>query len=232
MSQLHNSGLYVTHARELYGEAEFALVLSHVKQWVRGEHVAEETRKFHAGIRDGGLKAFVIKYAATDEKGVRHYAKDDPLLTLANDKVKAIAESAIGPARLLCVDLWHNPEGCNQREKVWSQSWHRDPEDPQPVKVFVYFSEVDEASGPFEYVLCSSWCYFDVCGPCRYPAEPIDDTRIHPQLFAKVTGKTGTVAFCQTSGLHKGGHGEKARTMAVLTYVPEQSPARNLFTIK
>jgi hypothetical protein len=233
MTQLYNSGLYVTHARELYGESEFALVLSWVKSWLASDKVQDECRKFASGTRDGGLKDFVINYAMTDtETRQRVYRKDDPLLTLHNTKVQAIVEAAIGPARLLCVDLWHNPPGCNNKDKKWSQSWHRDPEDSQITKVFIYFSDVDESSGPFEYVLSSPWCYFDVCEPGKYPAVEVNESVIHPQLFAKVTGKIGTVAFCQTSGLHKGGHGEKARTMGILSYVPEESQARTLFTVR
>jgi hypothetical protein len=233
MTQLYNAGLYVTSAEHIYGTADpFLECIHHVNSWHKSDAVQAEVAKFHAGTRDGGLKAFVIKYKTPDANGVRHYAKDDPLLSLLNPKVQAIVESAIGPARCICVDLWHNPAGCNQKEKVWSQSWHRDPEDPNVCKVFVYFSEVSEDSGPFEYVLCSHLNWWDLCPPQRYPAETIDDSVIPSQLFAKVTGGPGTVAFCQTSGLHRGGHGEKARTMAVLSFVPEQSQARTLFAIE
>jgi hypothetical protein len=232
MTQLYNAGLYVTDVYKLYRGGEFGNCCDSANRWILSDHVQAEVAKFHAGVRDGGLKAFVIKYKTPDANGVRHYAKDDPLLSLLNPKVQTIVESAIGPARCICVDLWHNPAGCNQKEKVWSQSWHRDPEDPNVCKVFVYFSEVSEDSGPFEYVLCSHLNWWDLCPPCRYPPQPIDDSVIPSQLFAKVTGGPGTVAFCQTSGLHRGGHGEKARTMAVLSFVPEQSQARTLFAIE
>jgi hypothetical protein len=230
MTQLYNAGLYVTQADELYAPG-FGTICAHVNYWVNSDYAKEEVAKFHSGTRDGGLKSFVIKYATPDQNGVRHYHKVDPLLSLLNPKVQSIVESAIGPARCICVDLWHNPAGCNQKEKVWSQSWHRDPEDPNVCKVFVYFSEVSEDSGPFEYVLCSHLNWWDLCPPCRYPPETIDDSVIPSRLFAKVTGGPGTVAFCQTSGLHRGGHGEKARTMAVLSFVPEQSQARTLFMV-
>jgi hypothetical protein len=228
---LYNSGLYITTARELFDG--FGDVHAHVDWWLKSESVQEECRKFASGTRDGGLKAFVIKYKTPDANGVRHYDKDDPLLTLVNPKLQAIVESAIGPAKCICLDLWHNPPNCCSKDPKWSQSWHRDPEDSQIVKVFVYFSEVDKDSGPFEYVLCSHLNWWDLCPPQPkgYNENPIDVSQIPPALFAKVTGGPGTVAFCQTSGLHKGGHGEKARTMAVITYVPEQSQARMLFTV-
>ena len=233
MTHLHNAGLYLTHARELYGEAEFALVLSHVRRWLASDKVQEECRKFATGTRDGGLKDFVINYAMADtQTRKRVYAKDDPLLTLANDKVRSIVEAAIGPAKLICVDLWHNPPNCSAKEPQWSQSWHRDPEDPNVVKTFIYFADCWIPNGPFEYVLGSHLAWWDLCPPGKYPDKPIDDTAIPAALFTKVIGKCGTVAFCQTSGLHKGGHGSEARTMAVLSWVPGQSPAKTLFTVQ
>ena len=233
MTQLYNAGLYVTDGAKLYS-GEFIVCCAHVFTWRDSDAVQAEVAKFHAGTRDGGLKAFVIKYREPDQNGIRWYAKDDPLLLLHNPKVQAIAESAIGPARCLCIDLWHNPPNCKSKDPKWSQSWHRDPEDSQIVKVFVYFSDVDEQSGPFEYVWCSHLNWFDLMPPQPkgYNENPVDVSQIPPALFAKVTGGPGTVAFCQTSGLHKGGHGEKARTMAVITYVPEQSVARTLFEVR
>lgn len=231
MTQLYNAGLYVTHAVDLFDLYSFTPTFHHVKSWIESAKVQEEVAKFHAGTRDGGLKAFVIKYVDPNEQGVREYSQDDPLVSLVNPKVQEIVEQAIGPAKCICLDLWHNPEGCDKKEQVWSQAWHRDPEDSSVVKVFVYFSDVDEESGPFEYVLGSHLAWFDLCPPCRYPEQPISTETIPAQLFAKVTGGPGTVAFCNTSGLHKGGHGSKSRTMAVLTYVCEGSPAKTLYKV-
>lgn len=232
MTQLHNAGLYVTHARELYDEADFAKVYDHVQTWLASAAVRSECDKFAAGTRQAGevgLKPFVIKYR---EQKIRVYQKDDPLLKLHNAKVQSIVESAIGPARLLCLDLWHNPDGCNRHDAKWSQSWHRDPEDSRPIKVFVMFSAATMDSGPFQYVLGSHLAWWDLCAPGAYPKEPIDEKVIPWQLVFSLTGNAGTVAFANTSGLHRGGHGSKARTMAVLTYVAEQSQAATLVKIE
>jgi ectoine hydroxylase-related dioxygenase (phytanoyl-CoA dioxygenase family) len=228
MTHLHNAGLYVTTYRELYEESDFAQVQEHVQAWLNSETVKDECRKFKEGTREAGevgLKPFVIKYR---EEKIRTYHKDDPLLKLVNPKVQAIVEGAIGPARLLCLDLWHNPPDCCKHNPQWSQSWHRDPEDSQPIKVFVYFSDVNMDSGPFQYVMGSHLAWFDLCAPGAYPAEPIDETKIPWQLFYALTGNAGSVAFANTSGLHRGGHGKHSRTMAVLTFVAEQSQAPTL----
>ena len=227
VTQLRNAGLYLTHARELYGD-EFAGIRSHVIEWLESDTVQAECRKFAEGTRVADIKPFTIKYR---EHRLRVYEHDDPLLLLDNAAVRSIVEEAIGTPKCICIDLWHNPPGCNQHAPLWSQSWHRDPEDSSPIKVFIYFAKVDEESGPFEYVLGSPWMFYDVCPPCSYPAKPIDTGAIPERMFVKVTGGPGTVAFANTSGIHRGGHGAKPRTMAVLTYVPEQSPATILYRV-
>ena len=228
MTNLHNTGLLRTHARDLFSEADFALLLDQTERWLESDRLQEEVRKYQAGTRQADFKPFCIRYS---EK--REYKSNDALLPIANEpKLRAIVESAIGPAKLYCVDLWHNPAGCNQRQKVWSQSWHRDPEAAQLIKAFVYLSNVDEDCGPFEYVLCSPWCFFDVCPPGSYPGDKFDQSVIPEQLFVKAAGKRGTVVLANTSGLHQGGHGSKPRTMAVLTFVPETHPVGPLYKVK
>ena len=54
--------------------------------------------------------------------------------------------------RLYYVDNWFTVPYPSVSERSLSQRWHRDPEDEHVVKVFVYFSDVDEEAGPFEYI--------------------------------------------------------------------------------
>src|SRR5439155_1288274 len=56
------------------------------------------------------------------------------------------------PARLIDFDNWYTIPEARADTRVKSQRWHRDPWDNHIVKVFVYFSDVDEEAGPFEYV--------------------------------------------------------------------------------
>jgi Phytanoyl-CoA dioxygenase (PhyH) len=107
-----------------------------------------------------------------------------------------------------------------------SQRWHRDPEEVRTVKMFLYMSDVDENAGPFTVVRQSQF------GPTKYGAvfpqklpsgcypdaddfaQKIDSKDIVPAL-----GAAGTVIFCDTAALHRGGHAKtKSRFMFTAFY--------------
>lgn len=99
----------------------------------------------------------------------------------------------------------------NNAEAIASQRWHRDPEDRKMCKVFLYLNDVDDKSGPFMYVMKS--CYglkYGSLFPQKPPIGIYPDAAILEHSIAKedikvCTGRAGTLIFCDTSGLHKGG---------------------------
>lgn len=108
---------------------------------------------------------------------------------------------------------------------IASQRWHRDPEDRRMCKVFLYLNDVDETAGPFMYVTKS--CYGLKYGnlfPQRPPIGVYPDAAILEKTIDKAdikvcTGRAGTIIFCDTSGLHKGGYAiAKERIMFTAGY--------------
>lgn len=118
-------------------------------------------------------------------------------------------------------------------QRVGSQNWHRDPEDLHVVKVFVYFSDVDDEAGPFEYIAGSAkgGPYGDVWpwhirGKNNYPPAGELERLVPPSERISVKGPAGTIIFCDTSGFHRGGFARsKPRTLSNHTYV---SPAASV----
>lgn len=119
-----------------------------------------------------------------------------------------------------------------------SQRWHRDPGLKRIVKTFLYLSDVDEASGPFTYVLASHaggrWGglfpqpQFGRHG--LYPAEGAVDQTVPAYDIKACTGRAGTVIFCDTTGLHKGGYSvSKSRVMYTSVYVAAGDVQKPLF---
>lgn len=98
-------------------------------------------------------------------------------------------------------------------EAVQSQKWHRDPEDRCMIKMFLYLNDVDETSGPFIYVreshgggrLASLFPQHPPRGS-GYIEEGDWKKYIPPDAINVYTGKAGTLIFCDTVGLHKGGY--------------------------
>ena len=111
-----------------------------------------------------------------------------------------------------------------------SQRWHRDPGLRRLCKMFVYLTDVDENSGPFTYVV-QSHARRRFGGIFRqrqfgrhgfYPPDGTVDKVVSRNDLKVCTGKIGSVIFCDTTGLHKGGYAiSKPRVMYTSTYMSE-----------
>lgn len=165
------------------------------------------------------------------EGGVRYPAFEfsNPFIRFALDEsILAIAAAYLGSAPkfndfTLQATLPVEP-GTPQ---AYSQRWHRDPEDKRMAKAFIYLSDVPDASaGAFTYIRGSHYggrwqrLYPQRPPVGRYP-EPGAVERIVPASDIRVcTGPVGTVIFCDTSGLHRGGYTTgRERLMLTAAYV-------------
>jgi hypothetical protein len=115
-------------------------------------------------------------------------------------------------------------------EAVQSQRWHRDPEDKKMCKMFLYLNDVDEETGPFIYVRGSQdggkWRNLYPQKPPHgvYPPEGEIEKIIPAEEIKISTAPAGTIIFCDTSGLHKGGYATaKERTMFTAGYISKAS---------
>src|SRR3989344_1719586 len=101
------------------------------------------------------------------------------------------------------------------QEAVQSQRWHRDPEDKRMCKMFLYLNDVDEGTGPFTYVTKSQyggkWRSIVPQKPPHgsYPPAEVVAERIPQSDIRIATARAGTIIFCDTSGIHKGGYATK-----------------------
>src|SRR3954451_13296086 len=161
------------------------------------------------------------------------YAAGDPMLGIVNAYRGA-------QVKLVDLDLWYTIPVGDEAERTASQEWHRDPEDQHVVKVFLYFSDVDEDAGPFEYVKHSAEGFeYGHLWPWgegeRYPPTEELEQAIPAGERVLATGPAGTVVICDTSGFHRGGYARRTpRILSTHTYVnkkitPER-PERGKFT--
>jgi hypothetical protein len=131
--------------------------------------------------------------------------------------------------KLSYADQWYSPPRGSEADRVGSMRWHRDYNDQHLVKVFTYLVDVDEGTGPFEFVPGSARN-----GPFanEWPWQPLGETyppqdefaqRIPATAVKTFTAPRGTMILCNTSGFHRGGFAtEKPRDIWVFNYV---SPA-------
>jgi hypothetical protein len=197
---------------------------SFVAETERG--LAGESEGGESGLRRRPGKEFVVrKYAYGVKLGL-----DDPWLRLGtNRRLLDVANAYLEMwSKLEYVDLWYTPAAGGEEERRSSQRWHRDFNDRHLLKAFIYLVDVDEETGPFEYVPRSApGGELDSLWPWRplgenYPPQDEFAERIDGRAVT-FTAPKGTIIFCNTCGFHRGGFATgKARVLATFTW---DSPA-------
>ena len=170
-----------------------------------------ELKEYMQGIEtkyENPMKPFLIEYWPRD------YILDfnNPFTHLAlHPKVLDIVSEYLGCwPRLFDMRLWETKVNKGEK-KIYSQSWHRDPEDKQLLNLFLYLSDVDEGSGPFNYIPESHIfgkyrdAFPQVLPPQgSYPGDEAVQMTLGKQMKV-YTGSEGTIILADTAGLHKGG---------------------------
>jgi hypothetical protein len=125
-----------------------------------------------------------------------------------------------------------------QAEAEYSQRWHIDPDNRQMCKVFLYLNDVGIDGGPFEYVRGSH-----VLGPYakywpqrpphgNYPPKDAVEHTIPSGEILTNTGPAGTIVFCDTAGLHRGGYSKtSSRLMFTAGYVTNANQSGILYRL-
>ncbi|TSC67855.1 MAG: hypothetical protein CEO19_2 [Parcubacteria group bacterium Gr01-1014_73] len=230
---LRQVGIASVPLREFFPDRDFFTQMS---KWVAGrfddQSVKAEIAAIEASLADrlkGGRsqsklrKDFWVNLWPRAENGNSLFMADNPFLEfLLSDSVLQIVSAYLGSApRLKNYSVQRTFIMPTGSPEFLSQRWHRDPEDKRMLKVFIYLSEVDETgAGPFNYVFESQlggrwrWFYPQRLPVGRYPEPGVVEKHI-PESFRKpILAPAGTVIFCDTSGLHKGGYSTtKNRTM-------------------
>lgn len=117
------------------------------------------------------------------------------------------------------------------RTVIASQRWHADPDDRKLVKVFLYLNDVDETAGPFTYIRYThsggKWRKLFPYAPkrlTRHPDPAFIQANIPKEDFVTATGRAGTLIFCDTSGIHRGGYAtSRERIMYTSVYTTPAS---------
>jgi hypothetical protein len=228
VKELHESGYSLLPFTELFPEEVWNAVAGEGAEFVAATQAGLEGNG--AEIRKRAGKDFLVrKY---DVGGV--VALDNPWLAVSTSRLLLdIANEYLQIwTKLVYLDLWYSLPVGQDAERKASQIWHRDFDDRYLLKAFLYLSDVDEQSGPFEFVPEShpEGRYAGV-----HPWGPMATGRISDPELAKYvpadavrtfTAPRGTLILCNTSGLHRGGFAETTpRVLATATYCSPASLA-------
>lgn len=113
---------------------------------------------------------------------------------------------------------------------TYSQNWHRDPEEKRTLKVFVYLSDVTDDAGPFTYVMGSAptgmgkykKLFSQKLPHGSYPSEMDVSSKIGLADLLTATGIKGSIIFCDTSGLHRGGYAKSQHRIMATGFYPSK----------
>ena len=179
----------------------------------------------HLKVREG--KEFVVRLHSY---GAEVSADDAWFSACASRKMLDVANAYLGLwSKLEYVDMWYSVPQPENADRISSQRWHRDFNDRKLVKVFLYLVDVDEGTGPFQYIAGSApggtnadaWPWRPLGE--NYPPEAELEQQIAADAVRTFTGPKGTLLFCNTAGFHRGGFATtSARVLATATY---SSPA-------
>jgi len=184
---------------------------------------AEEEGTETALKRRAGKEFLVRKYSWGAQLGL-----DDPWLRVGiEQRLLDVANAYLGMwSKLEYVDVWYTPPAGGDRKS--SQRWHRDFNDRHLLKGFIYLVDVDEDTGPFEYVPGSApGGELEALWPWRplgenYPPDDEFAERVNGRSVT-FTAPKGTIILCNTAGFHRGGFARaKPRALATFTW---DSPA-------
>ncbi len=230
---LSRDGYAACHVVELCRDAGLMnWLLGLASMFEAGPKVAKVREDVSRGLLRPTYKPFVVKYQEHQQ-----FTTDHPLYRFGMlPALSGIVNEAVGqPMRLHSADLWYVLPNASDADRNYGSSWHRDPEDVNTVKVYLFLKDVDEAGGAIEYVAGSHRADSKHAG-IGLPQRYADQSKVEAISSAdkrQFCYPAGTLLFFHAGGLHRGGYTRgKSRLNTVWTFIPEASPIPNAFTVK
>jgi hypothetical protein len=231
---LARDGIALVPYEALFREPSWAELQADVAPFVRAGHERMRT----VGRAPASKREYIVRRFSGGE-GVPRFTGENPWLRIGvSETMIGIVQAYRGEeVRLHYLDNWFTVPYARAGERVASQRWHRDLEDQHVVKCFLYFSDVDDECGPFEYVQGSAaggpygqlWAWGTSWRDERgaeerwYPPQDELERQVAAEDRLRLTGPKGTLILCDTSGFHRGGYARsKPRLLSIHTY---SSPA-------
>lgn len=131
---------------------------------------------------------------------------------LNEDIAKACAMYLDLIPKLTSFKIWRSHQ-TDISERSASQNWHRDYNEFQMIRIFLYFNEVNSNNGAGKYVLGTHYLgdSYEVLqdsedGVSRYSTESDVRKAFSKDRLVTADGGAGTLYFVDTAGLHRGGY--------------------------
>ncbi len=209
---LRREGIVLSDAATLLGDGDLF------------DRAATRAKELYERPRASGDAAAGSKESFKTKLAAGSFDADDPFVEIAlHPSVLAVANGYLRlRSTLRALELWLTEP--TPGPAIQTQLWHRDADDLLNVKLFLYFSDVTRAAGPFTYAPRTH-----PLGDRRELPEHDDEWRTTDEQMARVVpgdewlvceGGRGTAVFADTCGYHKQLKPESAeRLVLVAQYV-------------
>jgi hypothetical protein len=220
---LVRDGISITHMDELFPGSDWLHVLTTYGRSRQKESFQNKVKTYWREMWD--VKKFLIDFT-------------NPFLHFAlQDRVLGIANCYLGMyAKLHSISLSETIPVTPGTPPIQSQQWHRDIGNKKYPKVFIYFNDIEEEDGPFIYLKGSQpggpwnklFPQINPYAPMRGRVSDADIAAAVPKdAILHCMGKTGTIIFADTTGLHKGGYSiRNPRFASIMTFYSKASLER------
>ena len=215
---LNRDGIAFTNLAELYPETNW---LGRFQSWISSNEI---------NLTPKNKKKFLLSYLGKDNLSLDIDMSNPFMRFYLEDRVLKIACEYLGYVPQLNYLTIEKTIPTDEVSPVHSQNWHRDPEEKKTIKVFIYVGDVELDNGPFIYVknsqpsskhINSRW--FPQKLPYgSYPNENDVLQAINPADIVIAEGKAGTVIFCDTAGLHRGGLAKSGERIMSTAFYPSK----------
>jgi hypothetical protein len=196
INELRKNGIAIADARQIIGSELYQELYNSAMQLRESRASMESDKDYARFYLDRAYDASSIWARVSEHKNIADVAK---------------GYFRMRDPRLVYYDLWENLP-VNEAPKD-AQLWHRDRDDLQILKVFIYFTDVDEETGAFVYApgtqslgnIKKEPAYFLEKGKQKRSYDE-DMNKIVPRdQWISGKGLKGTIVFADTHGYHKGG---------------------------
>ena len=241
LEELQQNGFVMIPATDAFTAAQWQKYCDSVDGFVNDAATQESRNQYYASGKTEGKvtdasfnKTFILRGADLN----KNFLQKTPLTELKqNDFLNPIINNYYGQlSKVIYVDYWYTLKTHNPNQDIYSQAWHCDPEGDKIVKVFVYFSDVDERSGALQYIKGTQHGgkNSDALKSIKrntsyYPELSFVDANFPKEDIIQAKAPRGTIMICDTRGLHRGGKClDNERVLGVLEYLDNGSYAHEV----
>ena len=215
-ADLKVNGIAITHIDKLHDMPSIAELQKEYEILLEIESKKPHSRKSKAFIER--LIDDDYDFKSNKDSAIHSFVSNPALKLISENYLKLVP-------KLTSFKIWRS-HFTGDTARTASQNWHRDYNEFQMVRVFLYFNEVKRENGAGEFVIGTHYLgdsynileYSEELG--TYATDEEIEQNFSLERIVCAMGTPGTLVFMDTAGLHRGGYHSKPseRRVSLLTY--------------